>query len=62
MGNIQNDKAREIAEKWQGGKCTHEVLYKEYYLGTATGDYVCGCCGASGLGRDWPERNGNPQS
>nr|QPI19819.1 putative DNA methylase [Edwardsiella ictaluri] len=37
-------------------KCEHNNLEKEYYLGSATGDYVCVDCGATGYGRDWPER------
>ncbi|WP_407527738.1 hypothetical protein [Vibrio parahaemolyticus] len=36
--------------------CTHSNLSKEYYLGTATGDFVCDDCGESGFGRDWPKR------
>lgn len=56
MGNIQNKEARKISESWQGGKCEHTTVEKEYYLGAATGDYICVKCGAAGSSRDWPER------
>lgn len=53
MGNIQFDKVTEIQEKFQERKkrnpelkCEHnEGSLKEYYLGTATGDYICRDCG-----------------
>ncbi|WP_370556968.1 hypothetical protein [Edwardsiella tarda] len=42
--------------KIKKNKCAHHNLEKEYYLGSATGDYVCVDCGEVGYGRDWPER------
>lgn len=36
--------------------CDHARVSKEYYLGSATGEYVCSECGETGVGRDWPER------
>lgn len=62
MGNIQNDEARKIEENWQGGSCTHPIVFKEYYLGSATGDYICSTCGASGSSKDWPEKLRNRDS
>jgi len=56
MGNIQNKEALKIAENWSGGDCPHDTVNKEYYLGAATGDYICSKCGASGSSRDWPEK------
>ncbi|MCX1900736.1 hypothetical protein JDV57_24290 [Escherichia coli] len=37
-------------------KCSHSNLEKEYYLGSATGDYKCLDCGEVGFGKDWPEK------
>jgi len=64
MGNIQIKEAQKIAETWTGGECTHPSLYKEYDLGSATGDYICKTCGKAGFGRDWPEkrRTQNPSA
>lgn len=48
MGNIQFDKAKSIYEKHSDeyrANCKHDNILKEYYLGTATGDYVCANCG-----------------
>lgn len=53
MGNIQFNKAEVIKKSFQERKmknpdliCNHEKRpLKEYYLGTATGDYICPDCG-----------------
>lgn len=52
---MQLKDAQKLEDKWGGGPCDHPKLEKEYDRGTATGDYVCTRCGASGWGRDWAE-------
>lgn len=51
---MQNRKVKEIKERWEKRKaknpdlkCNHTRadLEKEYYFGSATGDYVCPKCG-----------------
>lgn len=54
--SIQAKDALELSRRWGGKPCNHPNLEKEYYLGTATGDWVCTQCGEAGPGRDWPER------
>jgi len=56
MPNIQSS---EVKRKDIPG-CTHSSLSKEYYLGSATGDYVCDKCGKSGFGRNWPNNDKAP--
>ena len=51
---MQSSEAIKLREKWGDKPCDHESLDKEYYLGSATGDYVCKQCGRSGLGDNWP--------
>jgi len=46
--------AEKIRKQWGDKPCDHPHLEKEYYLGAATGDYVCTQCGCSGDGSDWP--------
>jgi len=57
---MQEREAAYLREKWglehKGEKCDHRDLDKEYYLGAATGDYVCTICGESGYGRDWVKK------
>ena len=53
---MQLSEAYELRKRWNGSKCAHMHLEKEYDLGTATGDYVCTTCGQSGWGNDWPEK------
>lgn len=51
---MQMEKAEELRKKWGNKPCDHpDPLEKEYYLGTATGDYICSICGRSGWGKDW---------
>lgn len=53
MSNIQFKEAKAIRERWEAKKkkdpsldCKHtKPLKKEYYLGSATGDYICPDCG-----------------
>lgn len=45
---IQMNEANELRKRWEemGNKpCNHPSKTKEYYLGTATGDYICTKCG-----------------
>lgn len=47
MENIQMAKAERLREEFlkSGKECDHQYgLLKEYYLGTATGDYLCSNC------------------
>lgn len=37
--------AMQLREKWDGSKCEHLQLEKEYFNGMATGDKVCTNCG-----------------
>lgn len=53
-GMMQIDEAERRRESWGGKPCRHPRLDKEYYLGSATGDYVCTTCGEAGFGSDWP--------
>ncbi|MCE0759094.1 hypothetical protein LWH94_07740 [Marinobacter sp. G11] len=50
---MQLKEAKNLNEKNQEPDCQHTNLSKEYYLGSATGDYVCTNCGKSGHGREW---------
>jgi hypothetical protein len=59
---METRKAEKLRERWGNNPCTHESLEKEYYLGSATGDYVCKLCGRSGLGKDWPEKERDVQN
>jgi hypothetical protein len=43
-------------EKWGDKPCDHKHLEKEYYHGSATGDYVCKQCGRAGYGENWPAK------
>lgn len=52
MANVQ---AGDIKEK-DIQNCEHTTLSKEYYLGSATGDYVYNKCGKVGFGSDWPSK------
>lgn len=54
--SIQNEETRKLSKQWGDKPCDHPHLEKEYYLGTATGDYVCTTCGAAGSGRNWTQK------
>ena len=54
---IQIDDAKKLREQWNGSDCPHDKLEKEYYLGSATGDFVCSVCGETGPGRNWSKRD-----
>jgi hypothetical protein len=45
-GLMQNSKANRLQKAWGDKPCDHPHVEKEYYLGAATGDYVCTRCGA----------------
>lgn len=48
---MQNSEANRLQEEWErkgNPPCDHPTIDKEYYLGSATGDYVCTVCGKSG--------------
>jgi|GEM_PF-613449 len=53
---MQTTKAEELRKKWGNKPCDHPNLEKEYFLGAATGDYVCTQCGEAGWGSDWNEK------
>ena len=65
--NIQMKEAREIARRWKERRkgnpelrCDHtKPFYKEYMLGTATGDYVCPVCGETFSEAEIKGRRGN---
>ncbi len=50
---MQTDEAERMRKEWADKPCKHPKLEKEYYLGSATGDYVCTTCGEARGGRDW---------
>jgi hypothetical protein len=44
------DEASRLRNAWEekgNPPCAHDELEKEYYLGAATGDYICTRCGQS---------------
>lgn len=46
---MQLSDAKRLREQWAAKgnpTCTHPVVFKEYYLGSQTGDFVCDTCGA----------------
>ena len=59
---MQLKKAQELKKRWGNKPCDHSSLEKEYYLGTATGDYICTDCGESGPGSDWPNKQSKPNT
>ena len=50
------EEAEALRIRWNGGKCSHPDVEKEYSCGASTGDYVCKTCGEAGWGRNWPEQ------
>jgi hypothetical protein len=42
---MQHDKASKLEESWGNKPCDHPKFDKEYFLGSATGDWVCTQCG-----------------
>ncbi len=48
---MQFDEAMRRRKAWGDKPCNHPKTEKEYYLGAATGDYVCTTCGGT-----WPSR------
>ena len=50
---MQFKEALALKEAWGDKQCNHPNVEKEYYLGTATGDYVCTTCGLAGGERNW---------
>ena len=50
---MQTEDAEDLREKWGNKQCEHPSLEKEYYLGSATGDYICVVCGKAGWGPNW---------
>jgi len=53
---MQAEKAAELRKRWGKKPCVHPALDKEYYLGSATGDYVCTQCGEANFGSDWNKK------
>ena len=53
---MQAEKAAELRTIWGKKPCDHPALDKEYYLGSATGDYVCTQCGEANIGSDWNKK------
>lgn len=45
--NVQLKHSKTLKEKWGNKPCSHPNLSKEYYLSSATGDYICTQCGES---------------
>lgn len=54
-GTIQMDDAARRNKEWNGKPCKHPSKLKEYFHGTATGDYVCPICGMALPKKDWDE-------
>lgn len=50
---MQFKEALALKKVWGDKPCNHPNVEKEYYLGTATGDYVCTTCGLAGGERNW---------
>jgi hypothetical protein len=50
---MQSEAAAELRRAWGGKPCDHPNITREYYLGSATGDYVCTTCGETRWGDDW---------
>lgn len=50
---FQSEELTRMRKKWGGKPCTHPSAEKEYYLGSATGDYGCSTCGET-----WWQRAG----
>ena len=57
---MQSEEAKELRSKWGNKPCNHPALEKEYYLGSATGDYACNTCGESRWGNKW-NKNESPE-
>jgi len=55
---MQTTDAEKLRKAWGDKPCNHPKLEKEYYLGTATDDYVCTQCGKADWGRNW-NKNAN---
>lgn len=53
---MQSSEASELRKKWGDKPCDHKHIDKEYYAGSATGDYVCTQCGRAEYGQDWVEK------
>lgn len=55
-GTIQMDEANRRNKEWGNKPCKHDrPKLKEYFQGTATGDYVCPICGKALPKKDWDE-------
>lgn len=54
---MQVHEAQNLQKGLGNNCCNHSIVEKEYYLGAATGDYVCKQCGKSGWGSDWNTKN-----
>lgn len=55
---MQTKEAEKLRRAWGNKPCDHTNLDKEYYLGSATGDYVCVTCGKSDVGSSWNQQEG----
>jgi transposase-like protein len=58
--------AVQIQQQWEAKgspPCDHPTVRREYYLGAATGDYICSTCGESFSRQEWREmRDGTKDS
>ena len=52
---MQMEDAKKLRKAWGNKPCDHPKLEKEYFLGSATNDYVCTQCGMAGWGSQWNE-------
>jgi hypothetical protein len=50
---MQSKTALQLKKSWGNKPCEHPEIEKEYYLGSATGDYICIQCGKAGTGSSW---------
>jgi hypothetical protein len=53
---MQTSESMALMKAWEergNPPCDHPQLDKEYYLGSATGDYVCTTCGEQRPGSGW---------
>lgn len=54
---IQMNEVEALRKAWGNKPCDHPSLYKEYFNGTATGDYVCTQCGLTGWDSNWNKKD-----
>jgi transposase-like protein len=60
---VQMSDAVQIRKQWEASgspPCGHPTVHKEYFLGAATGDYICSTCGESFSRQEWREMREGP--